>query len=201
MACGTSSSATCGLMITTSSYRRNESPLRAKQNDRREYCRARIAPNSSDLSIRSACPFRQLSAEGDARRREGPAELTDLRPHAAGDLLVVGGGDHFVHPGGELAHLRFLHAARGDGRRADADAAGAERLARVVGDGVVVADDAGTVERLRGLLPEDTLVRQVDQDQVIVGAAGDEPEAALQQLGGQRLRVAHDLAAVLPELL
>ncbi len=48
-------------------------------------------------------------------------------------------------------------------------------------------------------MPADLLVAQVNQHQVVVGAAGDEREALLQQRAGEHLRVAHDLALILAE--
>src|SRR2546422_5027831 len=54
-----------------------------------------------------------------------------------------------------------------------------------------------SVERLLGLLAGETAAREVDQDQVGVGSAGDEPEAACQERRGERLRVLHDLLLVL----
>ncbi len=95
------------------------------------------------------------------------------------------------------AHLVFAHAAGGDGGSANADATRAEGLARVVGDGVVVADDPRPVQRLGGLLSDDLFVREVHQDQMGVGAAGDEVEAPLQELRRQHLGVEYDLVTVL----
>ena len=55
------------------------------------------------------------------------------------------------------------------------------------GNGVVVQLDARAVERSRRRLAADQLRRQVDQDQVVVRAAGHQVEAALQQRVRQRL--------------
>src|SRR3972149_4161185 len=95
----------------------------------------------------------------DAGGREGCGHIPHLRRDALQRLLVVYVVDRFREPGGDLTHLRLAHAAGGDGRRADAYAAGAERLARVVGDSVVVDDDAGAVEGLGRLLGDDALAR------------------------------------------
>ena len=150
---------------------------------------------------RRAVPERLAEAlsDDDAGRGKLRAQLADL----AGDLLVqagVGGRAHDrVHPRGDLAHLGFLHAAAGDAGGAEADAARVERLARVERDGVVVELDAGGVERLRGDLAGDVLGREVGEDEVVVGAAGDEVEAALEQRLGERARVGDDLARVVAE--
>jgi hypothetical protein len=48
-------------------------------------------------------------------------------------------------------------------------------------------------------LPSIALVGQVDQDEVVVGAAGDEVEAVLGQRRRQRLGVGHDLVRVVRE--
>src|SRR5205814_663838 len=76
---------------------------------------------------------------------EAASQLADLAAHAGVDRGVgrrLGDG---VHPRGDLAHLRLLHAAAGDRRRAEADARRIERLARVERHGVVVALEAGGV--------------------------------------------------------
>ena len=72
----------------------------------------------------------------------------------------------------------FFHAAGRQGGGADADAAGVERLALVEGDHVLVDGDAGAVEGCLGDLAGQAQRRHVDQHQVVVGAAADEPEAA-----------------------
>ena len=94
-----------------------------------------------------------------------------------------------------LRHLGLLHPLRRHRGRADAHAARDERRPRVVGDRVLVERDAGPVEHLlRDLAGELGVERaQVDEQQVVVGAARHEPEALGGERRGERLRVAHDL--------
>ncbi len=56
------------------------------------------------------------------------------------------------------------------------------------------------VERCFGQFAADAKRRDVDQHQMIVGAAADQPQAAGQQRFGQRLGVVDDLLGVLFEL-
>ena len=67
--------------------------------------------------------------------------------------------------------------------------------AGVVGDGVLVQRDAGLVERRLGLLAGELGVEgaQVDEHQVVVGAARHEAEALAGQRLGQRRGVGDDL--------
>ena len=104
--------------------------------------------------------------------------------------------DGLVHPRGDLRHVLLGQTAGGQRRRAQPDAGRAPRLARVERHGVEVQLDAGRVQRLGGRLAVDALVGQVDQDQVVVGAAGDQVEAALVERGGERLGVGDDLVRV-----
>ena len=99
-------------------------------------------------------------------------QLAHLAKDPLGDF-VRWAGDHAVDPGGHLAGLRLLHAATGDRGRAQPDARGVERLARVERHRVVVELDPRLVERLGGDLARDVLVRKVDQDEVVVGPARD----------------------------
>ena len=93
------------------------------------------------------------------------------------------------------------HALGGDRRGADAQAARDVRRAGVVGDGVLVEADAGPVEGQAGLLAREVLVdaAQVDQQQVVVGAAGHEAEAVATQALGQGRGVGHHRPGVVGE--
>ena len=77
--------------------------------------------------------------------------------------------------------------------------AGAEGLARIIRNGVVVADDAGVVERLCAPSCRHFFVRQIDEHQMVVGAARDQRESARHQFRRQRLGVAHDRCRVVFE--
>ena len=63
------------------------------------------------------------------------------------------------------------------GRRAEADARGDERLLRIVGNAVLVAGEAGADERLLRDVALQALRPEIDQHQVVVGAARDDVEA------------------------
>src|SRR4051794_12387351 len=94
--------------------------------------------------LRARSPARARSRAGwksnpDAGGGESPAHLLHFPRNPSDECLVTGGSDDRVDPRGQSLHLRNLHAARGHGGRADAKTRGIERLARVVGDGVVVA--------------------------------------------------------------
>ena len=72
---------------------------------------------------------------------------------------------------------------------------GIHRLALVVGDHVLVDGDAAAGRApASASLPPMPSVRDVDQHQVVVGAAADQPHAAGQQRLGQRLGVVDDRA-------
>src|SRR3972149_2822659 len=116
---------------------------------------------SRRCTARSRGPFAPAAPrllDADAGRREGPAQLAHLPADSLQDRLVVEARDRLLHPGGDLPHLRLSHAARRDRRRTDADPAGAEGTARIVGDGFVVGYDAGAVQGLGRLLGDDTAV-------------------------------------------
>ena len=77
----------------------------------------------------------------------------------------------------DLIHLGFAHAARRHGRRADANAAGDHRRVLIERDRVLVDGDAGLAERGFGDLAGDAFREDVDEHQVIVGAAAHDAEA------------------------
>jgi len=97
----------------------------------------------------------------DARRRSEHVRQREAA-HEGGDA-DLGGGEGLgfagradgredeVDAGGDLIHVGFEEAARGDGGRAEADARrlwNGDRV--VVRDGVLVAGDVGAIERLLG---------------------------------------------------
>ena len=99
-----------------------------------------------------------------------------------------------------VGHVLGAQAAGGERGRAEPDAGRVERRPRVERDRVVVADEPRPLERLGGGPPADALAGEVDEQQVVVGAAGDEVEPALDQRGGKRRRVGDDRAGVVGEL-
>ncbi len=140
-------------------------------------------------AVRPASPGTAGTSGTAPRPRRGPS------PSAASSSGV------FERARDELAddvHLGFAHAARGDRRRADADAARDHRRILIEGDGVLVDRDAGLAERGLGDLAGDALREHVDEHQVVVGAAADQPEAGGRRATlASRARVGDDLPLVL----
>ena len=104
--------------------------------------------------------------------------------------------EHTVDERGDLRHLGFLHPACRHGGRAETDAARDHGTARLERDGVLVHRDPRAVERLLGVLPRDIAAGEVHQQEMRLGTARDEPEAAGEQRGGERLRVPQDLLLI-----
>src|SRR5690606_17002014 len=123
-------------------------------------------------------------SDPDPGCRERSTEFRDLLAYPRERRVVVRVLDGPIDPRGDQRHLALGHAARRDRRRAETDAARIERLARIVRHRVVVALDARLVKRLRRGLAVDAARRHVDQNQVIVGAAGDQPKTALAERFG-----------------
>jgi hypothetical protein len=99
--------------------------------------------------------------------------------HARQHGFVVRGIEHVGDQVGDLLGLDLGEAARGHRRRADADAAGDEGLLRIVRDRVLVDGDVGAAQDRFGFLAGDVLGLQVDQEDVRLGAAGNDAQAAL----------------------
>ena len=81
--------------------------------------------------------------------------------------------------------------AGGHGRRPDPDPRRDVRGRGIEGDRVLVHGDPDVVEEALGLLAGRPERPDVDREDVVVGAPGDDPAAARGHLGGQRLRVLH----------
>ena len=100
-----------------------------------------------------------------------------------------------------LAHVVLVQAAHGCGRGADADAGRDRGRALVVGNGVAVDRDRDLVQALLGVLARPLRGAQVELQQVVVGAVGEQPQAAVHQGLGQRRRVRDHLPLVVAEAL
>lgn len=114
-----------------------------------------------------------------------------------GDLQAVENLDDQI---ADLAEFGFLEAAGRSSRRAEAHTRGDEGLFRIEGNAVLVAGDVGAAKGCLGALASGILLAQVDQHQVVVGAAGDDVKATRYQRFGQRLGVLDDLGGVILEL-
>ncbi len=112
---------------------------------------------------------------------------------AGGVGAVVEGLDD---PLGDRAHFGFAHAAGGEGRSANADARRLHGGVGVVGNGVFVDGNAGFTEGVFGFGAEDATLKDVDEEDVGVGAAGDDAEAARGELFGEDFGVRDDLGGV-----
>ena len=126
-------------------------------------------------------PLSRSGSAGSIRRRRSrtfasTAALPDL---AVRRQAVERLDDQFA----DLGELGDAEAARGRGGRAEPDARGHHRLLRVERDAVLVAGDVGAPERGLGRLAGEPLRRQIDQHQVVVGAAGHQLVAAGQDFG------------------
>ena len=111
---------------------------------------------------------------------------------AAGEM--VGGLFYHNYPGGSglmsgsvfgkqagitAATLCFAaESAAGERRGADPQTGGDHRRSRVVGDGVAVDGDADLSEQIFGLGSVEGRVAQIDEDEVDVGAAGEDGDSA-----------------------
>ena len=109
-------------------------------------------------------------------------------PDAIGDAV----GDHL--------HLGHAHAAGGNSRGAQTHARSHERAAGLARDSVLIGGDVHAVQTCFQLLAGALLVTQVDQHEVVVGAAGHQLDTACLQLCCQSLCILHDLAGIFLEL-
>ena len=138
-------------------------------------------------------------SEAASGQRKPRVQGARLVADGAERRLVLRGGERLGDPAGDGDHLLFLHAAGGDGGSADADAARFERGGGVERDAVLVHGDAGLVERFLGDLAVEALRAEVDEHEVVVGAAGDDAEPVAGERGGERRGVGDDLPLILVE--
>ena len=97
-------------------------------------------------------------------------------------------------------HLGCTHAAGGDSRGAQTHARGHKGAAGLAGDGVLVGGNVHAIQTLLQVLAGALFVPQVNEHQVVVGAAGHQLDPALLQGRSQRLCIFYDLAGVFLEL-
>ena len=112
-------------------------------------------------------------------QREVLCELFDLG-FDGGELGGVAFGiNHAIEPGSDLFDFGLFQAAGGEGGGADADAGGFHRFAGVERDHVFVDDDTGGLEPAfdGGAGEVGVFAAEVDEHEVVVGAAGDETVA------------------------
>src|SRR5690242_12465474 len=147
-----------------------------------------VTPNTRTYGPRPFTP-RSLGTSlvrppaSDRVDREPRGQLGDAAPGGGLHAVVTGRAQDLADDAGHLLHLRLVHAERGRAGRPHADAAGGERRQRVERDGVLVQRDADVVARGLGVGAGDVERPQVDQREVRVGAAGDDPQALLGEAG------------------
>ena len=121
------------------------------------------------------------------------ADLLHLLAHTIDYGLVAQVVDDVAHPARQRAALVFLEAPGGDGGRADPDAAGDEWRLRVIGHGVLVHRNVRLSQRSINFLARQLLGDEVDQEQVVVGSAGNDLVVALDEHLGHGLGVGQHL--------
>ena len=138
----------------------------------------------------------QLSEPEEAIEGELVGEVEDIGLDAGEVAWVVAVCEGVDDPGCNLLHLRFFHAAGGEGGGAEADAGGLEGWVGVVGDGVFVDGDAGLAEGVFGFRAEHAFFKDIDEHEMGVGATGDDAEAFVCDGGGEGAGVGNDLVGV-----
>ena len=103
------------------------------------------------------------------------------------EAVGVDGFEHGIDAGGDLGHIGFHQTAAGHGGGAEADTGRLEGRARLKRHGVFIAGDVSAVERLLGGLGSQLgqVAAQIDQEEVVIRAAGDDFVAELNHGFGQ----------------
>ena len=120
--------------------------------------------------------------------------------HAFQSVRIGAISQRFSNEVGDLQHFLFLHAARSDRRRADADAARLENGICVERDRIFVHRDPGAIKNLLRFLTVDFLGAKIDQHQVVIRSARNNSVTVLGEASGQRLCIQDDLPLIFAEL-
>ena len=137
-----------------------------------------------------------LALGGSRRQWEAQVEGDDLAAESLEFAWVVAGLECGVDKVGNLHHVFFFHAAGGDGGGAEADAAAFADGLGIEGDGVFVDGDSGLVEGMRGFGSVDAVGAEVNEEDVVVGSAGDDAVAEAGEGCGEGFGVGDDLGSV-----
>src|SRR6266852_3102604 len=86
-------------------------------------------------------------------------------------------------------HLRFFHPARGDGGATQADSASLHRRKRIKGNRIFVHGDSSAVEGFFGVATGDSAGMNFNQEDMIISAAGNDPESLPRNRGCKSLCV------------
>src|ERR1700674_188054 len=105
------------------------------------------------------------------REWKSPAEVERALVDRVEHRAIIDALDQVRNAVRDLDHLRLTHSTRGHERGADTHAAGIELRSLVEGDGVAVESDANRVGHVLNLLARPLLSAQIDEHQVVVGAA------------------------------
>ena len=119
------------------------------------------------------CVFGSSWTDLEARliNREFRGKFRDLFAHALLDLCLADVREDFRDPAADQFHLRFAHAARGDGRATQPDPATLHGRERIERNRILIYGNARTVEGFFGVRPSDAARVHFDQEQMVVRAA------------------------------
>ncbi len=137
----------------------------------------------------------------DARDREVTREHADFFADGFELRVVVCGLHDLENPVADLTDVVFLHAASGEGWGSEADAAGVERLALIVGDHVFIDGDACVIQSFFSHFAGQADGSDVSQDEVVVGSAGDESDAPFGEDFREGFGIVNDLLAISFEVI
>src|SRR5882724_6503372 len=169
------------------------------RHSRRRRMNSPSRPTRESTTRSSVCPQKgHFTGSPQALRveRKARGQLLHFATYLRLRRGIAETAEHAVDEGGNLRHLGLAHAARGHGRRAQTHPARDHGPLGVEGDAVLVHGDPRPIERFLRVLAGDALGRQVDEEEMGVGAAGDQPVAEGQHGLGERLGVLDDLGLV-----
>src|SRR5690606_32503664 len=132
-------------------------------------------------------------------KREALCHLMHFCPYFFDCCFVF---DVFEHSGyimSDPPHLLLSHPAGGDSGGSDAETAGDERAPALIWNGIFIDGNMGFSERHLCFEPGKAEIGQIEEDEVIIGAAGDKAKALFGKNRCHCLGVLHDLAVVFTE--
>ena len=124
------------------------------------------------------------------------AQCFCLHPYLVLHSSVQGMLQHAIDKRDDLTHVSLAHAASRDDGATDPDAACHGRWLLIVGDGVLIDDNAGGVQGGIGFFAGNSLVGQVHEHQVRIGATRHDLITALDESLRQRARVGDHLLLI-----
>ena len=123
-------------------------------------------------------------------------QFVDFSLHLRDDGIVVDVFRDTRNVIRDLQHFGLLQAARRDGGRSDADAAGDRRFRGIERDQIHVDGDVRAVQRRRDILSADAFRTEVHQHQMVVRSTADDAETTSRQRIGEAGRVRLDLLLI-----